>query len=177
MLRTSFAVAIAMVLGVVVAVLVTTRDLNTTNNIFTDGVIQAQKVNATTDIALTAGNELVPAQETFGISIPQTLSVIAELKKAQATLDGLGTQLTRAAAVLISAQAPLIFIIGEVITSFTNAEAVGPPFSNINNLLEQGNGQVGVISNQLTETTRLAREIESKLRAAGNLGQALGVIP
>lgn len=170
MLRTSFAVAIACIMGVLVAVLVTTRDLNHTNSIFTDGVVQAEKVNSTTDIALTAGNELPTADATFQISLPQTLSVIAQLQNAQGTLNGLAEQLTKGSAVLGSADAPLATIIGEVVASNTQLTNVQSSFANINNLLQGGLSLANAISSQLVQTLALSKNIESKLHILGVLG-------
>jgi len=164
-------------MGVLVAVLVTTRDLNHTNDIFTDGVVQAEKVNATTDIALTAGNELPTADATFQISLPQTLSVIAQLQNAEATLDGLAVQLTKGAQVLTSADAPLATIIGEVVASNSALSAVLGPFGNINNLLQGALNQVNHISGQLDSTLALSKEIESKLHILGVLGGQNGLLP
>ncbi len=63
MFRLSWAIALGFTIAMLTGILIVTRDLSISNDIFKDGVAQARMVNNTTDEALDGAAQLPPANE------------------------------------------------------------------------------------------------------------------
>lgn len=61
MFRLSWALALGFTIAMLVGILIVTRDLSVSNEIFKDGVAQARTVDNTTDKALDGAAQLPPA--------------------------------------------------------------------------------------------------------------------
>lgn len=164
MFRLSWAIGLIFSLAMLVGILIVTRDLAITNNVFKDGVAQAEKVNTTTDTALGASDELPPADTAIHDGFPEVIGVLGSLSKAQATLGTLGTQLGELGTVLGSADAPLVGIINAGKESTNQATAAVDPAASIVRLLAQADQRVRNLAPLLDETATRSQNIESKLR-------------
>lgn len=163
MFRLSWAIALIFSLAMLVGILVVTRDLAVTNDIFKDGVAQAQKVNSTTNKAVDATGELPPADLAIRQGLPQVVGVLGSLSRADTTLGTLGGQLSQLGATLRSADPPLVGIISAVSQSTNQVAAVTRPATNINALLGQADQKVRTLGPMLDTTISEARDINSKL--------------
>lgn len=164
MFRTSWAIAAVFSLPMLTGILVVTRDLSVTNDLFKDGVAQAEQVAATTGKALGAADQLPSADRAIGQSLPEVVDVLGSLGKAQTTLDTLGTQLDDLGKVLVGADPPLVSIIQAAKGSTEQAGAAAQPAAGITGLLEDSDEKVSVLGERLDESIVRARNIESKLR-------------
>ncbi|MCQ4079109.1 hypothetical protein NGB36_00370 [Streptomyces sp. RB6PN25] len=163
MFRLSWAITLIFSLGMLTGILVVTRDLAETNAIFKDGVVQAEKVNSTTDTALGATGQLPPADKAIGQGLPQVVDVLGSLSKAQTTLGTLGNQLGNLGTVLTRADPPLVGIIGAAQQSTNQANAAAAPAASIVRLLAQADQRVQALAPLLDQTAARARNINSKL--------------
>ncbi|MGQ0615442.1 MAG: hypothetical protein ACT4PW_00370 [Acidimicrobiia bacterium] len=163
-LKSSLAVAFAATAGAVVCVLVVTRDLAATDKVFKVGVIEAEKVDATTKRALRAGDELPAAQAAIGVGLPETIQVIATLNNAKAVLATLGGQLASIGDVLQSADAPLATTIAGADNSELIVNTAAEPAENIVSQLAVSNQRAQDLAPLLDETLARSQGIESKLR-------------
>lgn len=158
--------AVAFIGGVValVGVLVVTGDLDVTNDVFKDGVVQAKIVDATHDDALVAADELPAAKRALESSMPEVTGTLGQLGQAQSTLGTLGKQLDKLARVLASADHPLGDIIGSVEGATGFADRATPPAANIVKTLGLGNSNIKKLGPLLDETSERSARIEAKLR-------------
>lgn len=163
MYRFSWAIALACTLVTLTGILVVTRDLAITNDIFKDGVGQAEKVNATTDDALAATGELPAADDALIQSMPEVAGVMGSLSAAESTLGALSQKLTVLGVTLRSADAPLVGIISSGKAATRRAEGAAKPIHHITGTLSNTRLTVRSIGTRLDRTIALAREIESKL--------------
>jgi hypothetical protein len=163
MFRLSWAIALIFSLAMLTGVLIVTSDLAVTNNIFKDGVVQAEKVNTTTNAAVAATGQLPPADVAIHQGLPQVVGVLGSLGKAETTLGALGTQLSQLGTVLRSADSPLVGIIAAASNSTTEASAAAKPAAAINTLLTQADQKVRRLAPQLDQTIAEASTIQSKL--------------
>lgn len=166
MFRISWAITLAFTIALLTGILIVTRDLGISNDIFKDGVVQAQTVDATTDDALAGAAELVPANAAIDQGLPQVVGVLDSLVRANETLGSLGTNLDQLGTALQAADAPLVGIIeaGEGATVQANAATV--PAARIVDTLGAANEKVAVMGPMLDESLALSKEIDSKLRIA-----------
>ncbi|MBY8862002.1 hypothetical protein K7711_36385 [Nocardia sp. CA2R105] len=166
MFRLSWAFALAFTIAALTGVLILTRDLSISNDIFKDGVSQAKTVDRTTDTALIAAGELGPADHAVTQSMPQVVGVIGSLTAADGTLDTLGTQLQSLADALKAADPPLVGIIQAGGAATVQANAAAQPAAQIVNTLSDANTKAQQLSGVLDNTLSLSRTIDSKLRVA-----------
>lgn len=166
MFRLSWAIAAAFTIALLCGILIVTRDLAITNDIFKDGVVQAQTVDKTTNEALTGAKELPPANAAINQGLPEVVGVLDSLTRADQTLGELGTQLASLGDALKSAEAPLVGIIdaGSAATDQVNAAAV--PAEQIVHTLADADTKVQTLSPLLDQSLALGQEIDSKLRIA-----------
>ncbi|MDV7348110.1 hypothetical protein R4255_32375 [Rhodococcus oxybenzonivorans] len=166
MFRLSWAIAAAFTIALLCGILIVTRDLAITNDIFKDGVVQAQTVDKTTNEALTGAKELPPANAAINQGLPEVVGVLDSLTRADQTLGELGTQLASLGDALKSADAPLVGIIdaGSAATDQVNAAAV--PAEQIVHTLADADTKVQTLSPLLDQSLALGQEIDSKLRIA-----------
>ena len=166
MLRISWAVTVGFTLAALTGILIVTRDLATSNDIFKDGVVQAQTVDVTTDEALAGAAELSPANDAIDRGLPEVVGVLDQLVRANDTLGILGGHLGELGTALSSADAPLAGIIeaGQAATDHANAAAA--PAANIVDTLNSANAKVNTLAPLLDSTLALSREVDSKLRIA-----------
>lgn len=163
MMRFSWAIALSCTLLTLTGILIVTRDLATTDAIFKDGVVQALKVNATTDDALAATGQLPGADDALLGSMPEVAGVLGSLGQAESTLGQLSQQLTALGTTLQSADSPLVGIIGAGQTATTRANGAAVPVKTIVGTLGHTRATIGLIASRLDQTIVLARQIESKL--------------
>lgn len=166
MFRLSWALALAFTIAALTGVLILTRDLNISNNIFKDGVVQAKTVDATTDKALVGTGELPPADDAVNRSMPEVVGVIDSLTNADGTLGTLGNQLQALADALKAADAPLAGIIQAGGAATDQANAAAQPAAQIVNTLSGANAKAEQLSGLLDQTLSLSQTIDSKLRVA-----------
>lgn len=164
MFRLSWAIALTFSLAMLTGILIVTRDLSVTNDIFKDGVAQAEKVNSTTDKAVNATGQLPPADQAIRQGLPQVVGVLGSLSKAETTLGSLGSQLSQLGSVLRGADPPLVGIISAANNSTIQAEAAAKPVAAINVLLGQADQKVRHLGPLLDQTITRASNIDSKLR-------------
>lgn len=166
MLRISWAITLGFTIALLTGILIVTRDLGISNDIFKDGVVQAQTVDSTTDQALEGAQQLVPANEAIDQGLPQVVGVLDSLVRANETLGSLGTHLTDLGTALQAADAPLVGIIdaGQEATIQANAAAV--PAGQIVDTLGAANAKVANLGPMLDQSLALSKEIDSKLRIA-----------
>jgi len=163
MFRFSWGVTLAFTLATLTGILIVTSDLAETNSVFKDGVVQAETVNATTDTALGAANELNPANDAISGGIPHVAGTLASLGRAQHTLGTLATQLQALADTLGSADKPLTGIIAAGKASTKQANAAESPAESIVGTLRRANARVNALAPRLDRTVMLSKRIESKL--------------
>jgi hypothetical protein len=164
MLRLSWGICLVASLAMLVGILVVTRDLAVTNSTFKDGVVQAKKVNSTTDTALGAGLELPPAQQAVLDGMPEVGGVISSLGNANSTLTSLSTQLDGLGSTLASADKPLVDIIGAASSSTGIAADATTPAREIVGKLSAADQRIKQLDPMLDETLERSMRIERKLR-------------
>lgn len=166
MFRLSWAVALAFTVALLFGILIVTRDLSMTNDIFKDGVVQAKTVDKTTDDALAGAKELPPANDSINQGLPHVVGVLDSLTRANLTLGDLGAQLQELGSALESADAPLVSIIasGTSATEESNAAAVAA--ASIVHTLVDADANVQTLAPMLDKTLALGQLIDSKLRVA-----------
>ncbi|WP_182378922.1 hypothetical protein [Nocardioides sp. WS12] len=163
MFRFSWALALACSLVMLTGILIVTRDLAITNDIFKDGVVQAEKVNDTTDDALSAAEELPGADDALIDSMPEVTGVMGSLSNAEVTLATLADRLATLGITLQSADGPLVGIIEAGKTATHRANRAAIPVRTITGTLAGTRKTISSIGSELDRTIRLARTIESKL--------------
>ncbi|MEB3371353.1 hypothetical protein [Saccharopolyspora mangrovi] len=151
-------------LPMLTGILVVTRDLAVTNDIFKDGVGQAEEVVATTGKALGAADQLPSADAATGQSLPEVVGALNSLSKAQTTLGALGGQLDTLGTVLTRADSHLVSIVEATRTSTEQAGAAAKPLEGIVGPLADSDEKVRCLAGMLDETSARAQRIESKLR-------------
>lgn len=166
MFRVSWAITLAFTIALLTGILIVTRDLGISNDIFKNGVVQAQTVDATTDDALAGAGELVPANAAIDEGFPQVVGVLDSLVRANETLGSLGTNLDQLGTALQAADAPLVGIIEAGTEATVQADAATVPAANIVDTLGAANEKVAVMGPMLDESLALSKEIDSKLRIA-----------
>lgn len=164
MLRLSWAVALAFTIAVLAGILIVTRDLNISNDIFKDGVAQAKIVDSTTDQALDGAQQLPPANAAINNSMPHVVGVLDSLTRADQTLDSLGDQLAALGTALQSADAPLVGIIGAGQAATDQANAAAAPAASIVTTLSEADAKVKALGPLLDQSLALGQTIDSKLR-------------
>ncbi|EKT77774.1 hypothetical protein WSS_A35908 [Rhodococcus opacus M213] len=164
MFRLSWAIALASTIALLCGILIVTRDLSITNDIFKDGVMQAKTVDKTTNDALSGAKELPPANAAINQGLPEVIGVLDSLTRADQTLGDLGTQLQALGDALKSADAPLGGIIdaGQSATDQANAAAV--PAEQIVHTLADADAKVQTLAPLLDQSLSLGQTIDSKLR-------------
>ncbi|EKT76686.1 hypothetical protein WSS_A41540 [Rhodococcus opacus M213] len=164
MFRLSWAIALAFTIALLSGILIVTRDLSITSDIFKDGVMQAKTVDKTTNDALTGAKELPPANAAINQGLPSVVGVLDSLTRADHTLGELGTQLHALGDALKSADAPLGGIIdaGQSATDQANAAAV--PAEQIVHTLADADAKVQALAPLLDQSLSLGQTIDSKLR-------------
>ncbi len=167
MFRLSWAIAAAFTIALLCGILIVTRDLAITNDIFKDGVVQAKKtVDKTTDEALTGAKELPAANAAVNQGMPEVVGVLDSLARADQTLGELGTHLQSLGNALESSDAPLAGIIDASTAATAQANAAAVPAEQIGHTLAATDTKVQVLAMLLDETLSLGEEIDSKLRIA-----------
>lgn len=162
----TWAVTLGFTVATLVGILILTRDLGTSEAIFRDGVVQANKVNDTTDRALGGAEELPPANAAINAGMPEVVGVIASLNTANGTLSTLGEQLQSLGAALDEADPALVNIIGSAELASKQAKGAAGPAGHIAFTLDGANQKVGTLAGLLDETQTLSDTIDSKLRIA-----------
>ncbi len=131
MFRLSWAIALGFTIAMLTGILIVTRDLSISNDIFKDGVAQARMVNNTTDEALDGAAQLPPANEAIHHGMPQVVGVIDSLTRADTTLGSLGDQLAALSIALQSADAPLQGIVAAGQSATEQANAAADPAESV----------------------------------------------
>lgn len=166
MFRLSWAFALSFTIAALAGILILTRDLGISNDLFTDGVAQAKIVNQTTDKALAGVDQLGPADNAVNQSMPEVVGVIDSLTRADGTLGTLGNQLQALGDALRSADAPLVGIIHAGGNATVQANAAAAPAAQIVGTLNDANGKAQQLGQLLDHTQTLSDTIDSKLRIA-----------
>lgn len=166
MFRISWGITLSFTIALLVGVLILTRDLNTTSEIFKDGVAQARTVNNTTDQALGGAAQLPLANTAIDNSMPHVVAVLDSLTTAEGTLGTLGEQLNSLGAALTDAQAPLEGIIVAGQSASEQAQAAAVPAGNIAQTLTASDEKARTLGPLLDRTIALSSVIDSKLRIA-----------
>ena len=163
MYRFSWAVALTFTITTLTGILIVTRDLAVTNDVFKDGVVQAEQVDTTTNTALHAATELKPANRAIQGGLPEVVDVLGSLSKAETTLGRLADQLNTLGQTLASADKPLVSIIGSGKEAAHQANAAVAPARSIVATLRNAQRRVRALGPLLDTTITLSRNIESKL--------------
>ncbi|MHA4854821.1 hypothetical protein L1080_035705 [Rhodococcus sp. MSC1_016] len=166
MFRLSWAITAAFTIALLCGILIVTRDLAITNDIFKDGVVQAKTVDKTTNEALTGAKELPPANAAINQGLPEVVGVLDSLTRADQTLGELGTQLQALGDALKAADAPLVGIIDAGSSATDQANAAAVPAEQIVHTLADADTKVQALSPLLDQSLALGQEIDSKLRIA-----------
>lgn len=164
MLRLSWALALSLTITALAGILILTRDLSVTNDLFKDGVAQAKSIDHTTDAALQGVAHLGPADAAINQSLPEVVGVIDSLTRADRTLGTLADQLQALAEALSSADAPLAGIIQAGGSTAARANAVADQAAQIADTLEQADMQARQLGQRLDRTLALSTTIDAKLR-------------
>ncbi|ROZ88050.1 hypothetical protein EEB19_22620 [Gordonia sp. OPL2] len=162
----TWAIAIALTLATLVGILILTRDLNTSSEIFTDGVAQANKVNHTTDKANDGSAQLPPANQAINGGLPQVFGVIDSLNQANSTLATLATDLQSLGSALDTADPSLVRIINSAKGATGSAADATGSVNQINGTLGTANQNIRTLGALLDRTQQLSTIIDSKLRIA-----------
>lgn len=165
MLRLSWAIALIATLGTLTGILIVTRDLAVTNDIFKEGVVEAKKVNSTTDTALEAGTELPAAQSALQEGLPHVDGTLQALERAETTLASHAVELENLANVLGEAEAPLDGIIRSVDDATGAAVEATAPARNVTDTLTAANTRIRELDGMLHETLRRSERIADRMRA------------
>ncbi len=166
MLRISWALTLGFTIAALAGILIITRDLSTSNDIFKEGVVQAHTVDATTDEALAGAAELIPADQAVDRGLPEVVGVLDQLVRANETLASLGGRLGELGTTLSSADAPLAGIIDAGSAATEQANAAAAPAANIVDTLSSANDKVNRLAPLLDTSLALSKEVDSKLRVA-----------
>lgn len=166
MFRLSWALALAFTIALMCGILIVTRDLSGTNDIFKDGVVQATTVVGTTDDALAGAQQLPPANDAIDRGLPEVMGVIDSLTRADRTLGDLGTQLYELSEALSAADAPLVGIIDAGGSATEQANAAAVPAGDVVHTLAEADAKVQSLAPLLDHTLSLGQLIDSKLRIA-----------
>lgn len=164
MFRLSWALALGFTIAMLVGILIVTRDLSVSNEIFKDGVAQARTVDNTTDKALDGAAQLPPANAAIHQGIPQVVGVIDSLTRADATLGSLGEQLQALSTALQAADAPLQGIIAAGQSAAEQANAAAVPAESVAGTLVEADAKARALGPLLDQTLTLSQTIDSKLR-------------
>ncbi|QXC46335.1 hypothetical protein [Rhodococcus qingshengii] len=164
MFRLSWAIALGFTIAMLTGILIVTRDLNISNDIFKDGVAQARIVNNTTDEALDGAAQLPPANEAIHHGMPQVVGVIDSLTRADTTLGSLGDQLAALSIALQSADAPLQGIVKAGQSATEQANAAADPAESVAATLVAADAKARALGPLLDQTLALSQTIDSKLR-------------
>ncbi|OPX14964.1 hypothetical protein [Gordonia sp. i37] len=165
-LSVSWAIAIALTLATLIGILIVTRDLSISNDIFKDGVVQANKVDHTTDRANDGSAQLPPADDAINQGLPQVFGVIDSLNQANGTLATLATDLQSLGTALEKADPSLVSIIGSAGEATSSASGATGQVGEINTTLVGANTRVQNLGTLLDRTQELSTIIDSKLRIA-----------
>lgn len=166
MFRLSWALTAAFTIALLCGILIVTRDLAITNDIFKDGVVQAKMVDKTTNEALTGAKELPPANAAVNQGLPEVVGVLDSLTRADHALGELGTHLQALGDALESADAPLAGIIDAGAAATQQANAAAVPAEQIVHTLTNADAKVQALAPLLDQSLALGQEIDSKLRIA-----------
>lgn len=161
-----WALVVGLVLATLVGILIVTRDLQISHDIFADGVVQAKKVDHTTDRALDGAAQLPPADTAINQGLPEVFGVIDSLGGANRTLLTLSDQLSTLGRVLDSADPSLVGIIGSAEGATSSANAAAVPAAGVVTTLSSANDKVAQLGTLLDRTQELSNIIDSKLRIA-----------
>jgi hypothetical protein len=165
-LRISWAIALSSTIAALVGILIVTRDLAITRDIFADGLTQAQTIETTTDQALSGAAELDPARRAAQSGLPEVVGVINSLTTADHTLAQLGTSLDALARTLADADAPLVGIIEAGQSATDQANAAAEPAAAIAHTLGDADAKARALAPLLDDTLALGQTIDAKLRIA-----------
>ncbi|MFD6160042.1 hypothetical protein ACFWF7_29805 [Nocardia sp. NPDC060256] len=166
MLRLSWALALSFTFSALVGILILTRDLSITNDLFKDGVAQAKTIDHTTDDAVQGVANLGPADAAINQSMPEVVGVIDSLTRADHTLGTLADQLQALAAALTSVDAPLAGIIQVGGAAGDQADKAADQAARIGDTLGQADAHAQLLGQRLDQTLSLSATIDSKLRIA-----------
>ncbi|WP_405168187.1 hypothetical protein OG203_43305 [Nocardia sp. NBC_01499] len=166
MLRLSWALALSLTLSALVGILILTRDLSITNDLFKDGVAQAKTIDHTTDDALRGVPNLGPADAAVNQGMPQVVGVIDALTRADQTLGTLADQLQALVDALASTDAPLAGIIQVGDSAADQANVAAGQLAQISDTLGKADAQAQLLGRRLDETLALGATVDSKLRVA-----------
>ncbi|MGW5518137.1 hypothetical protein [Nocardia africana] len=166
MFRLSWAITLSFTIALLTGFLILTRDLSITNDIFKDGVAQAETVDHTTDTALAAAGQLPPADQAINQSMPQVVGVIDSLTRADQTLGTLGDQLHVLGQALTAADPPLVGIIGAGNAATDQANAAAAPAAEIVQTLGAADTKAQSLGLLLDRSLELSHTIDTKLRIA-----------
>lgn len=162
----AWALAIALTLATLVGILILTRDLSSTNEIFKDGVQQANNIENTTGQAIDGADQLPPADDAINGGVPQVLGIVDSLGNANHTLSSLSDELHELGQVLDTADPSLVSIIESAHEATSEANATTGSATHLNNTLEGANNKVETLGTLLDRTQALSTTIDSKLRIA-----------
>jgi hypothetical protein len=166
MFRLSWAITLSFTIALLAGILILTRDLSITSDIFKDGVAQAETVDHTTDTALATAAQLPPADQAINQSMPQVVGVLDSLTRANQTLGTLGDHLNALGQALAAADPSLVGIIGAGNTATDQANAAAAPAAGIVQTLADANTKARALGLQLDRSLALSHTIDSKLRIA-----------
>ncbi len=146
--------------------LILTRDLGITNDLFADGVTQVETLDKSTDEALDGAHQLPPATDAVNQGLPEVVAIIDSLTRADQTLATLGVQLAALGGTLIAVDEPLAGTISAGQAASEQASAAAEPLGGIAGSIDNANANVQTLGQKLNETLALSQTIDQKLRVA-----------
>lgn len=164
MFRLSWLIATVGTLFALTAILVLTRDLAVTNDLFKTGVAEVSDVNGVTDEALGASGELPGAHDAVVRGLPEVTGVVASLARADSTLFVLATDLRALGAALERTNKPLPAILKTIDRASGVTDGAARPARKIADRVADIERSVKSISSKLGLTEAAASRIEAKLR-------------
>ncbi|AEF40628.1 hypothetical protein [Hoyosella subflava] len=164
--RLSWAITLAFTIAVLTGLLIFTRDLGVTSDLFKDGVVQAQTLDEITDDALEGVQHLSPATDAINQGLPEVIGVLDSLTRADHMLATLGEQLDTLGATLASADTPLAGTVSAGREAGSQAGAAAEPLGEIAAMLSDANTNAEALGLKLDETLGLTQTIDQKLRIA-----------
>ncbi|MFI6953393.1 hypothetical protein ACIBJI_07945 [Nocardia sp. NPDC050408] len=166
MFRLSWAVALAFTIAALTGILILTRDLHATRDVFARGVGEGQKIELTTDKALEGAAQLPAAVDSVTQGLPAVVGVSQSMVRADNSLAAMATNLNTLAAALGSADGPLGVVVASSTSTSNAATSAVPSVEHIAATLTATDAKAKQLSALLDQTQVLGSTIDSKLRVA-----------
>ncbi|UGT67753.1 hypothetical protein LTT66_31925 [Nocardia gipuzkoensis] len=166
MFRLSWALALALTVAALTGILIVTRDLHTTRDVFARGVDEGQTIEVTTDKALAGAAQLPATVDSITRGLPSVIGVSQSMARADSSLAAMATNLNTLAAALGSADGPLGAVVASSSSAGSAATAAVPPVEHISDTLSATDAKAIQLGRLLDQTQVLSSTIDSKLRVA-----------